>query len=88
MPDPRDVADGKPLGLAPEDRGALILSAAQDTELAWETVTPDGRRHGAFTWALLHALRTAALTETAEEVFARARAAGVPTLPAPMTITS
>lgn len=76
-PDLRDVADGSDYGPRPEERGALVLSAAQDDEFAWETTveTEDGiADFGAFTWALLRSLRSAAERESAERVFLRARA--------------
>ena len=54
-----------------EERGALILSAAQRDQLAKETSDENGNAHGAFTYALLKALITAPLTESAEKIFMR-----------------
>ncbi|HEV8713786.1 MAG TPA: caspase family protein, partial [Candidatus Binatia bacterium] len=79
-PDPRDIAavvgaetpDPRP---APEERGALVFSAAQDFELANEdTEEETGGKHGAFTLALLKALKTAKAQESAENVFLRTKA--------------
>lgn len=72
--DQRDVADDSDYGPRPEERGALVLSASQDDELAWEATNEEGKTHGAFTWALLKAMRSAAAGESAERVFLRARA--------------
>ena len=72
-PDPRDVADPsapKP----PEERGALVLSAAQDDQLAGETRDEDKTPHGLFSWAFLKTLRTMPVDETAERMFVRVRA--------------
>ena len=41
--DERDVADGASSGPPPEDRGALVLSAAQDYDRAWEMRDDRGR---------------------------------------------
>ncbi len=71
--DDRDVADGS-RGQRPEDRGALVLAAAQDYDRAWERRDEDGRMHGAFSWALIRAMRDAAPSEPAEETFLRAQA--------------
>ncbi len=72
-PEPRDVADPS-TGPRPEQRGALILSAAQDFDLAFETLAEGGRIRGAFTWALARALRDAEAGEPASDTFLRARA--------------
>jgi hypothetical protein len=71
--DPRDVADGS-RAPHPEARGALILSAAQDFDFAFETRDPNGLMHGAFTWALMRAMRDAAPGESGGDVFLRAQA--------------
>ncbi len=55
--DDRDVAD-RSVGPLPEHRGALIFSAAQDFDLAYETMD-NGSIHGAFSWALARAIRDA-----------------------------
>jgi uncharacterized caspase-like protein len=73
-PDLRDAADGADAGPSPEERGALVLAAAQDDEPAWETWDEQGRPRGAFSLALLRALRDAASGEPAEDLFLRARA--------------
>lgn len=73
-PDLRDVADGGPFGPRPENRGALILSASQDFDSAWETHDEQHRQHGAFTWAWMRSLRAAASDEPAMETFLRAQA--------------
>lgn len=69
----RDVADGSDYGPRPEEHGALVLAASQADQSAYEITTDDGRQHGAFTWALLQALRAASEGESAERVFLRAR---------------
>lgn len=73
-PDLRDIADGEKWGPRPESRGALVLSATQDFEPAWETKDEQGKAHGAFSWALLRAMRDSLAGETAAETFLRARA--------------
>src|SRR5437763_2632999 len=65
--DPRDVADGVRYGQRPESRGALVLSAAQDTDAAWETRDAEGKFHGVFTWAWMRAMRDASSGEPAVE---------------------
>jgi len=81
-PDTRDIAarvaneapDPRP---DPENRGALILSAAQDYQSAYEVTDDESQskqKHGAFTLALWKTLRTANRKEPAEQVFRRARA--------------
>jgi hypothetical protein len=72
-PELRDVADPS-TGPLPEDRGALILSAAQDFDLAFETLDEHKKIRGAFTWALVRAMRDAAAGEPAGDTFLRARA--------------
>lgn len=71
--DLRDVADAI-RSPRPEDRGALVLSAAQDFDRAWETRDEEGRMHGAFSWAWLRAMRDSAPGEPAMETFLRAQA--------------
>lgn len=73
-PDFRDVADGADHGPRPENRGALVLSASQDFDLAWETHDELGVFHGAFSWAWLRALRDSSAGEPAFETFLRAAA--------------
>jgi len=72
-PDLRDVADGRDYGPRPENRGALVISAAHDDEEARETRDHE-LTHGAFTWAWMRAMRDAAPDESAMETFARAQA--------------
>lgn len=72
--DLRDIADAAKYGPRPEDRGALVLTAAQDFDRAWETRDEEGRIHGAFTWALLRAMRDANADEPACDTFLRAQA--------------
>jgi hypothetical protein len=73
-PDPRDVADGTPEGVAPEDRGALVIAAAQDYEMARETLVEGTTDRGVFSWALLRAIARAEDDEPAMETFLRAQA--------------
>ncbi|HEX8154382.1 MAG TPA: caspase family protein, partial [Thermoanaerobaculia bacterium] len=73
-PDLRDVADSGDPGPSPEERGALVLSASPDYELAWEVTGDDGNRHGAFSWAFARSIRAAAAGEPAMETFLRAQA--------------
>lgn len=72
-PDRRDVADGTRVP-QPEARGALILAAAQDFDEAWETRDEERKFHGAFSWALLRAMRDSSAGESASETFLRAQA--------------
>ncbi|HEX7152513.1 MAG TPA: caspase family protein [Thermoanaerobaculia bacterium] len=72
--DERDVADAAPYGPYPEDRGALVIAAAQDYDRAGEVPDADGKMRGAFTWAWLRALRDAQPNEAAVETFLRAQA--------------
>ncbi|HYC58643.1 MAG TPA: caspase family protein [Thermoanaerobaculia bacterium] len=72
-PDPRDVRDAY-RGPTLEDGGALVLSAARDTDLAFETRGREGKRHGVFSWAWARAIRDAAPGEPAIDTFQRASA--------------
>jgi hypothetical protein len=72
-PDLRDVADGMTVP-RPESRGALVLAAAQDTDVAWEIRDRDGKFHGVFSWAWMRAMRDSAAGEPAMETFLRAQA--------------
>lgn len=72
-PATRGVVDAAPTGGRPEERGALILSAAQDFELALEVHDEGGAPHGAFSFALVEAMRRSPMGEPAEETFLRAR---------------
>ena len=71
--DMRDAADGanEP---RPEDRGALVLAATEDFDLAHETLDENGQIRGAFSWALARALRDAGRDEAASDTFLRAQA--------------
>jgi hypothetical protein len=53
----KDVKDGN-IYPRPEEKGALILSAAQDEEPAEEQTDDNEVKHGAFTVALLKSLQT------------------------------
>src|SRR5690349_8397764 len=68
------IHDGANYGPRPDERGALVLAAAQDFQDADETRGDDGLMHGAFTWAWINAMRDAASGESAEETFLRAQA--------------
>lgn len=70
----RQLADPKKYGPRPDERGALVLTSAQDFEQAWETRGDDGLMHGSFTWAWIRALRDSAAGEPAQETFLRAQA--------------
>lgn len=72
--DPKDCADATAAGERPEERGALILSAAQHDQLAGEQCDDDGASHGRFTLALLSTLRATPPGEPAERVFRSLRA--------------
>jgi hypothetical protein len=72
--DPRDVAEGDATGPSLEERGAVILSAAQDFEQALEAWDDEhGHHHGAFTLSLLRAIRLSTKGEGTEAIFQRAR---------------
>ena len=69
----KPVIDGKTgepkLREPPEQRGALVISAAQDVEGAAEREDDQGNPHGVFTTALLQVLRTTAVNAPAIAVF-------------------
>ncbi len=72
-PDYDDVADrAKPQ--RPERNGALVLSATEDFDKAWETRDAEGKFHGVFTWAWIRAMRDASSGEPAKDTFLRAQA--------------
>lgn len=73
-PDLRDVSDPIRRIPRPENRGALVLAAAQDDATAWETRDQHGTFHGTFSWAWIRSLRNAAADETAMTTFLRAQA--------------
>jgi len=58
----------------PVDRGALILSSAQDNQLASEMLDDGGNARGAFSWALNRALSEMDVDAPASDVFLKARA--------------
>jgi hypothetical protein len=59
----------------PYKRGALILSASQDNEVAKETIKgEDTTPHGAFTKAFIRALRESGNGASASEIFTRTQA--------------
>lgn len=78
-PDERDAAevyafvpeDPRP---PPEERGALVLSAAQPSQTAKEFVGDDGVAHGLFSSALLRVLRTMPVDQPALRAFQSLRA--------------
>lgn len=73
-PDLHDVADPR-RDPRPENRGALVLTASQDSDQAFETFdTADFTMHGAFSWSLFHAMRDAMPEEPASDTFLRADA--------------
>jgi hypothetical protein len=57
----------------PEDRGALIIAAAQDFEYAKEQRDENDIPHGAFTLALVKAMRDLPVTIPAKDLFASTR---------------
>jgi hypothetical protein len=59
---------------SPEDRGALVLSAAQPEQLAKEATDDNGNPHGAFTVALIKALDASPVGESADMFFLRIKA--------------
>lgn len=73
---PANPADAKDPSdpLKPEDRGALIFSAAQPEQLAKEAVDDQGNPHGAFTVALIKALNSSSVNEPADVLFLRFKA--------------
>src|SRR5207253_10213334 len=71
-PDLHDVADPYD-SPRPEARGAIVLSATQDSDSAWETRGSDAQFHGVFSWAWIRAVRAAAPNEAVLETFIRAQ---------------
>ncbi|PWJ39316.1 caspase family protein [Sediminitomix flava] len=70
--DNRDVKEPfDPIDIA--SKGALVISASQDYELAKEFTDPDGQKHGAFTYAFMKALRESSPNESALNLFKRTR---------------
>ena len=58
----------------PVDRGALVLSSAQDSQLASEMLDDMGLPRGAFSWALNRAITELPVDASASDVFLKARA--------------
>ncbi len=58
----------------PAEQGALIISASQDEEVARELVDEFGNPRGAFSWALAKALESYDPSQSADQLFQRARA--------------
>jgi hypothetical protein len=73
LPASVDVADDS-LPPDPIADGALVLSAAQDTELAHEAKDEQQNPHGAFTLAFVRAASTLAADEAIDVVFRKTRA--------------
>ncbi|HYI13083.1 MAG TPA: caspase family protein [Thermoanaerobaculia bacterium] len=77
---PRGIAPAPPIvdrrnyGPRPDERGALVFASTQDRDSAWEARGDDGLMHGAFTWALIRAMRDAVAGESAQNTFLRAQA--------------
>lgn len=80
--DPAEIDPATKRPIDPEKLGVLTLAAAQSSEEAREIDTEDGA-HGAFTWALAHALKYEG--EPMDRVFARVavqmHASGAPQQP-------
>jgi Caspase domain len=72
-PEPRTVSDPSDPGKTPEERGALILSAAQDYQSASEWHDDNFTPHGAFTVALLKALESTPPNAPSEQLFLSAQ---------------
>ncbi len=72
--DMEDAKDATRIDVAPEDKGALIFSAAQDVECASEQRDEFDIPHGAFTIAFCKALQTLPATASATEIFTSVRA--------------
>ena len=53
----------------PEEKGALILSAAQDYQFAEEMMNEEYTEHGAFTYSLLQVLRSVPANASANEIY-------------------
>jgi len=69
MEDGNEDAKDAAVPLRPEERGALIISAAQDFEFAKEQKDENNISHGAFTLALLKALRQLPAEAAAADIF-------------------
>ena len=72
-PDPTQTVDDGEVLDDPSERGALLISAAQDDEPSREIIQY-GITNGGFTWALAQALRSTPVGASARTVFDRASA--------------
>lgn len=63
-----DSKDGS-VSPRPEDKGALIISAAQDDEPASEFRMNNNTPHGAFTYGFIQAMNSLPATASAEQIF-------------------
>lgn len=66
-----DFADPSEESRKPEERGALVFSAAQRDQTAKEATDANGIAHGAFTLALLNAINSSSTNESASQIFTR-----------------
>ncbi|MEA2491887.1 MAG: hypothetical protein QOH21_3679 [Acidobacteriota bacterium] len=75
LPDPRDAAELPPFdpGPVPESRGAVVVTAALDTQAAVETTGDDGLPHGVFTTALLRSMRNLPVNTTPADLLRSVR---------------
>ena len=73
-PDPRDAADPPDPGPTPEERGALVLTAAQDYQTADELLYENDEWHGLFTSKLVATLRSVPINESAERLYLKTKA--------------
>lgn len=71
--DERDKAE-RYTGDFPAEKGALIISAAEDTRPAKEGVDENGMRHGLFTAAFLQALMSNSVNASARTIFQSTKA--------------
>lgn len=71
--DPKDVAQPPSTSVPAEKRGAVVMSAAQDFQLAWEAKDEEGKAHGLFSLSLTRALQQMAPGESVEQLFQRVR---------------
>ncbi|MFH1197168.1 MAG: caspase family protein [bacterium] len=69
-----DIADAMDIGASPEERGALIITAAQDHQLAGESTDDRGNPHGAFSLGLVDVLKSAPVNESVDYLFLRVKA--------------
>ncbi|WP_281614018.1 caspase family protein [Flammeovirga sp. SubArs3] len=66
-----DVNQEFPLSKSIVDEGALVVSAAQDYQLAKEYKDSRGQSHGVFTYSLMKALQMSSVHESADDIFKR-----------------